>query len=112
MNKKAQRKKRISFSKNDIYHITSRIYSMIQNNEKIILKKLHNTSLNGYYDEGTDEIVLDYRKELLPTFIHEVLHKWHKNWTEKMVRSAERKIINNLTQKQIKHIITALAEII
>lgn len=46
-------------------------------------------------------IVLDPRKDLLPTFIHEILHYIYPNWTEQKVIRMESLLINNLNLKEL-----------
>jgi hypothetical protein len=64
---------------------------------------------HGEYDYGTEEITLDYRKDLLSTLIHEYLHKWHPDNSETWVLQNEQMIVNALTTRQIKRIIYEFA---
>ena len=92
-----------------LYSFTSQLYSLLRNNENIIvLKKLKN--ICGSCD--WEEIDLDYRKELIPTLIHEVLHYLHEDWSETKVLKVEKHIVNSLSVKQIKTIIKRFAAVI
>ena len=44
-----------------------------------------------------DSIVLDYRKELIPTIIHECIHLLEPSWSESQVTYAEKRILNSIT---------------
>jgi hypothetical protein len=106
--KKKIKRKRSRLPKSQIYKMTTMLYHFLYGEEKVILKKIHNASLEGYFDEETEGIVVDYRKSLLPTLIHEFLHKIHVDWPERKVRKYESRIVNSLTHKQIKNILRAL----
>ena len=76
----------------------------------IHFKKLK--SCCAYYDNTDDEdiqITLDYRKEIIPSLIHEALHHWYPKWSESKIVKHERLIVNKLTEKQVKNIIKAMA---
>lgn len=107
---KITKKKYSESEKNRLYKITTGLYHYLYSDEKVKLKKIHNVMLEGYYDEGDEGIVVDYRKSLLSTLIHEFIHKIHVDWTEKRVRRYESKIVNQLSQKQIKKILRALSD--
>lgn len=62
----------------------------------IILKKLR--VVHGWCDLENDCIEIDYRKELIPTLIHEMLHYMYPYWSETKVISNEKAIINNMTE--------------
>lgn len=105
------KKKRMVLTNPQVYRITHQIYSFLEKGEtKIIWKNLHNECFYGYCDEESDDIVIDPRKELLSTVVHEILHKIHDYWTETKVRQWERKIMNALTPKQVTHLIKVIAK--
>jgi len=64
----------------------------------------------GNYDPDTSIIKIDYRRDMLSTLIHEVLHHWHPDWCETKVLQHESLIINALSQRQIKNIIRIIGE--
>ena len=98
----------MAYSKKQLYKITNRLYKELKENpEYITMKKIR--GVHGLYDYGTDEITLDYRKSLIPTLIHEYLHKWNPEKSETWVCQNESMIINSLTTRQIKNIIHAFA---
>ena len=99
------------YRKEKIYSILKRLYSDIKNSESNIhFKKIH--GCQGFYDESKDEICIDYRKEIIPTIIHEFLHKWYPEKSETWVLAEERRIVNSLTQKQIKNILIHFVDIL
>jgi hypothetical protein len=61
--------------------------------------------LRGLYDYSTDAIELDYRKELLPTLIHEYMHKWYPKKSETWVLQQESLITNSLSDIQVRRIL-------
>jgi len=94
------------YSKKQIYRITARLYAEMKKHPAIQLKKLKGC---GEYDYSTDIMVLDYRRDIVSTLIHELLHKWHPDKCETWVLRHEKLIINSLSSTQIKHIIKAFA---
>lgn len=77
-----------------------RVMDFIRKSKKgfFILRKLR--GVHGYcsWEEG---IELDYRKELLPTIIHECLHYIEPEWPENKVMYSESRIVNVLTEEEI-----------
>jgi hypothetical protein len=101
----------MQYTKQQIYKITSRLYKELRTNyQDIVLKKIYGK--HGEYDYETDEVSLDYRKDLLSTLIHEYLHKWHPDKCETWVLNHERLIVNALSIAQIKRIIYEFAQAI
>ena len=99
----------MSYTKPQIYKITSRIYHELRTHgDDIVLRKLR--GLHGEYDGSTDKISLDYRKDLLSTLVHEYLHKWHPEKSETWVLKNEQIIVNALSTRQIKRILYELAQ--
>lgn len=94
----------MKYRKSKVYSITTRLYRDLKNNNgTIILKKIN--GCHGFYDDNTEQIALDYRKEFIPTIIHEFLHKWNPEKSETWVLREEAKIVNALSIIQIKHIL-------
>jgi len=108
--RRSYKKKKISEEKTDIYKITRRLYYLLRHHQdRIYFKKLSH-GVYGYYDYGTEEITLDYRRDIIPTLIHESLHHWHPEWSETAVLKEEGRIMNLLTSRQIKNILKILGE--
>jgi len=104
------KKKQKKTSQKNIGRIIRRIcYFLCNHSECICFQKLPK-NICGYYDGGTEEIIIDYRKDIIPTLIHEALHLWYPNWPEKQVVKEEKRIVRNLTPNHCKNIIKALAD--
>lgn len=98
----------MKYRKEKVYYITRKLYQDIRNNNgTIVLKKIR--GCHGIYDESTEQIILDYRKEFIPTIIHEYLHKWYQNKSESWVRHEEKRIVNALSIAQIKNILKTVS---
>lgn len=82
-------------------------YLLRHHSDRIYFQRL-GRNVYGYYDYGTEEITVDYRKEMVPTLIHEALHHWHPDWPEKAVLKEEKEIVNSLTPRQYKNILRVL----
>ena len=108
--KKRKSKKIIEQQKRDIYNFTRRLYYLLRKHpDNIDFRKLGG-GVYGYYEPETDEITIDHRRDLIPTLIHESLHKFHPDWSETDVLHEESRIVNFLTPRQIKNIIKVLGE--
>lgn len=98
----------MSYSKKNIYNITKRLYALLKNHsDHIYFEKLYK-NVYGSYDNTTKDIKVDYRRDIIPTLIHEALHHWHPDWSETEVIKNESLIINTLSARQIKNIIKAI----
>jgi len=97
-----------SCSQKEIYQFTRRFYQLLRDHgDHIFYRKLR--SRCGEYQPDTEDIIIDYRRELIPTLIHEALHHWHPNENETWILREESRIVNSLSLKQIKNIIKMMA---
>jgi len=101
----------MSISKKRLYSVTHRLYEELRSNSNhVIIRKLHGGQ--GLYNYQTEDIVVDYRRTMISTLIHEYLHKWYPDKCETWVLDQERIIMNNLSTRQIKNIIYEFAKAI
>jgi hypothetical protein len=81
----------------------SKLYTYLETRfETVEMKKLK--CVQGWYGRKEDTIEIDYRKQFLPTLIHEVLHHYYPNWSETRVLKEESKITNALSIRQVENI--------
>lgn len=59
-----------------------------------------------------DKVWLDFRRDILPTFLHECVHLIYPDWTEKRVLSTERKVISEISNRQAKNLLKAMSELL
>lgn len=57
------------------------------------------------YCEWEDGIRLDYRKDLVPTIIHECIHLMYSKWSESKVSYTERRIVNTITPDDVTRLL-------
>ena len=96
--------------KSEAYHIVKLLYYFLRHKpDCIIFRKIYGGAV-GYYDFGTEEITLDYRKDIIPTLIHEFIHHLNPNWSETRVLKKERQMVNVLSPRQCKNILVALSK--
>ena len=96
----------------ETYHFTKLLYYFLRHNtDRVCFEKLHGGVL-GYYDYGTDEITLDYRKEIVPTLVHEFIHRLNPHLSETKVIQKEKSIMAVLSHRQCMNILKALAKCI
>ncbi len=87
-------------SKEDSLNLYERVLVCIKSKERgfFTLKKLK--GVHGYC-EWDDGILLDYRKDLIPTIIHECIHFIEPKWSEAQVMYAESRVINTITEDDV-----------
>lgn len=108
-------KRKITITKNSqnkkkLYQLTNHLYNELKDNQHIIFKRLRGCT--GEYDLFNDEISIDYRKDILPTLIHELIHKWNPGRCESWVIKKEKYIMKRLSANQAKRILRLLSDII
>ncbi len=102
------------YSKSQLYTFTTRMYRLFEKKPELFtLKKLRGVHGWCIKDEDRwDEILLDYRRDLIAALIHETIHYIYDNWSERRVEEMERNILNQLSLTQIKNIIKRFATIL
>ena len=103
------KKKRKTIQKNIGRIIRRTCYFLYHHADCICFQKLPK-NICGYYDGGTEEIIIDYRKDIIPTLIHELLHLWHPKLSEERIVKEEKRIVKALTPSHCKKIVKALAD--
>lgn len=63
------------------------------------------------YCEWEDGIIIDYRKELVPTIIHECIHYLNPSWSETRVLYVEKRIVNCISTKQTLKLLRKFSEV-
>ena len=93
--------------KKECYIFTKQLYDFLREHpDSIIFKKLR--KICGYYDAENEEIVIDYRRDIVSTLIHEIAHHVHPNWCETKIQQKERQVMSCLTPAQCTNIMIAL----
>lgn len=104
-----KRKVKFKLSKEESLTLFVSVLETIKQQKKgfFQLKKLRG-SVHGYCD--WDEIVIDYRKEFIPTIIHEVIHLLNPDWCETNVLYAEKQILKNISIDDIICLLKIIAK--
>lgn len=100
-------------SKQEISTFLRKMYRVFeQDAHKFQLVKMESGKHGEYaaYDhkDGTKEleyIKIDYRKEFIPTLIHEIIHFLHMDKSETWVIQREKLVMASLSERQIKNIL-------
>jgi hypothetical protein len=87
-------------TKEDSVQLFQRIISCIKSKKKgfFTLKKLK--GVHGWC-EWEDGIILDYRKDFIPTIIHECIHLLEPDWSESQVIYSENRVINSISEDDV-----------
>lgn len=93
-----------------VYKIVSRIYKELRSNPQISFKRLRGCC--GLYDMGDEHITIDYRREVLPTLIHEFIHKLYPDKSETWVLHKERFVMSRISPAQAKRLLILLSNIV
>lgn len=93
-------------TRNQLYYYLRRIYAVLRDEqvEEVLFEKMR--GYYGWIDNGS--VVLDHRKQLLSTFVHECLHEVYPEWPESKVEWLETMIMANIGPTQVKNLLTAL----
>lgn len=76
-----------------------KIINCIKKQERgfFVLKKLR--KVEGWCE--WDSVIIDYRKQFIPTIIHECLHLLHPEWSESQVYYSEKRIVNTISEDDV-----------
>lgn len=98
-------------SKKECIKIYDKIINLIITADTDFFKLQKLKGVMGYC-AWEDGIMLDYRRELIPTLIHECIHYMYPDWSETQVLYAEKRIINTINLVQVIKLIKCFANII
>lgn len=92
--------KLIKLSNEESLELFEKVISRIKSTKKgyFVLKKLK--GVHGWC-EWEDGVLLDYRKDLVPTIIHECIHLLEPDWSEAQVCYSERRVINTISEDDV-----------
>jgi hypothetical protein len=98
----------MKLSREDLENLYSRILTLVKTKppEFFNLRKMRGTVGLCYWTD----IELDYRRDIVPTAFHELIHYLHPEWSESFVRYAESRIINYCTPLQVAKFLKFLAD--
>lgn len=97
------------FSIDNVVRMTYRLLNT--HPEMFSVERLHiNTA--GLYHPDTKQIRINYRHDILSVLIHEVMHHYYPEWSEQRILSAEKFIMNHLSQRRAINLLKRLASIL
>ena len=99
----------MTLTRKEVSRFTSKLYRFLEDDHKIEFKKMR--KFDGsitFYDNTPAHVLLDPRKELIPTLIHESLHYFYPEASEAWVLTMESKIVSKLSPRQVRNIIKCL----
>lgn len=96
-------------TKVDCNKIFKRVIRLIETSDLKFFKLKKLKGIMGYC-EWENGIGLDYRRELIPTLVHECIHFLYPKWSETQVLYAEKRVINSATIKQVIKLIKVFSD--
>lgn len=83
-------------TKQDVVNVYNRCLSLVRRKspEFFIFKKL---KICGWCLYEEDAVVIDYRKDMLRTAYHELIHYLYPEWSETQVIYAESRVVNGMS---------------
>ena len=109
MTKRRKRKSTLKYRKrkSETYTFTRQLYDFLREHpDSITFKRLR--KICGYYDAEHEEIVIDFRRDMVATLVHEISHHIHPTWCETKILQKELQVMSCLTPTQCTNIIIAL----
>ena len=100
----------MKLSKEQVKNLYAETLKLVQKKppEFFNLRKMHGTVGLCYWTD----IELDYRRDIIPTAFHELLHYLYPKWSESSIKYAESRIINVCSPLEIatfmKHLATKI----
>lgn len=91
---------KIKLTKEDSIKLYNKIVRLIKKSNLDFFKLKKLKGVMGYC-EWENGISLDYRRELIPTLIHECIHFLNPKWSETQVLYAEKRVVNSITAVQV-----------
>jgi hypothetical protein len=101
----------MALSRAEVHAFTRKLYAFLRDEHTVRLTKHHLFHAQISYPDNEYEayVTVDYRKDILSSLIHEVLHFYYPQWSEKKVLRMESQMVNAITERQAKNILKALA---
>lgn len=104
----------MALKRTEVHAFTRKLYQFLRDEHSIKLAKHHIFYAQIVYPTNDEAamVTLDYRRDILSCLIHEVLHFYYPEWSEKKVLRMESKMVNAISIRQARNILKALAKVI
>lgn len=99
------------FTRSQTYNYTRSFYRFLERGCTFTFKRMKAVAgeIEGWDGEGKVIITLNPKCDVLSTMMHEFLHYRHPNLCESGVRKAEKRLMNSLSDRQVKNILKKVA---
>jgi len=112
------------YDKKTLYTFMKRVSRFFRDNPKSVrIEKIREVEVNpvtkkryclaGDVDytphRGKPRIRIDYRRDIVATLIHELVHYFYDDLSESKTRRMESALINQLSKSQVRHLLKMLA---
>jgi hypothetical protein len=99
-------KRKSKVDRAELQRIYRRVLALIKKKSGSFFKLAKLRGVMGWC-EWEDGIKIDYRKEFIPTLIHECIHYLYPDWPETKVLYMEKRVINILSSRQVVSLLKA-----
>lgn len=95
------------FSRSETQAYTRSFYRFLERGCTFTFKRMKETAgeIEGWDREGKVIITLNPKCDVVSTMMHEYLHWRHPTFCESHIRRLEKKLMNSLSDRQIKNIL-------
>lgn len=93
-----------------VNQFTKKLYKFLNDGHTFKFRKMGHLRGHIYTHTFPTEIHLDHRSTLISTLIHEALHYFYPEASETWILKMERKLINEITDRQVRNIIRRWAQ--
>ena len=100
----------MTVTQDHVRRFTRKLYRFLDEGHDFKFRKMSRLRGHIYTQNFPTEVHLDHRDSILSTLIHEALHYFYPEASETWVLTMERKIVNRLSDRQVRNILRRWAQ--
>lgn len=102
----------MTVTKNHVKKFTGKLYKFLNEGHNFKFQKMKDMRGHIVTYRNPTTVYIDPRDQIISTLIHETLHYFHPEESEQWILEMEFKIVNKLSERQIRNIIKRWASVI
>ena len=100
----------MTVTKTHVNRFTRKLYRFLDEGHEFKFRKMKYLRGHVYTHNFPTEVHLDFRENIISTLIHEALHYFYPDASETWVLTMEKRIVNQLTDRQVRNILRRWAQ--